>query len=1286
MNRIWTFLLDTRVLAVIGIASLAIFLFLGFDVLKQTYIWVLIGLGVIGLIALIIWGVKKWKAHKAGKALENAIESEGNKAAQHASAAKKEEVLALKGRMQDAIKTIKTSKLGQLGGAAALYELPWYIVIGNPAAGKSTAVVNSGLKFPFADDKGSVIQGIGGTRNCDWFFTNEGILLDTAGRYAVHEEDLSEWLGFVDLLKKNRPKAPINGVVITVAISDLMNARPEEAITLAKNLRQRVQEMTERLEVFAPVYVMFTKADLISGFLEFFDGYDPSEREKVWGATLPYNKDGRVDAVASFDDRFDELVAGLKEISVAQMSLHRGDNLPPGLLTFPIEFAGLKKTLRSFLATLFEENPFQYQPIFRGFYFTSASQSGKASSRADQRVAQFFGLSKTSGANQDESIHTGAYQGFFLKELFSKVIFADKGLVLQYSSPAKQRWRALGFGLMALALATALGAWTWSYMSNRQMLEGVIADADKVVKLQADNVDLVRRLEGLAILQDRIEQLARFRESRPLSVSMGLYQGNEVEKHLRQQYFEGVKSVMLEPVAQSIESYLGEVNNNPKRLQPISPNGQSSGSSVTAVSKGTRYVDASTESAADAYNALKTYLMLSKEGRENVDSGHLADQITRFWRGWLDDNRGNTPREEILRHAERIISFTTNNVTDPDFPLLETRYALIDSTRGNLRELIRGMPGVERVYSNIKARAATRFPPITVAGLIRPEDKGILEGSYAVPGQFTHEAWEGYIEQAIKEASTTELQNKDWVLATTSSDDLTLAGSPEQIRKTLTEMYKNEYVKEWQRFMQGISITSFSSFEEAVTRMNSLGDPQLSPVKKVMTTLFDQTSWDNPSLLNARLAKTQKGFMDWFKSTILRMAPSKVEVDVKLSADQAGIPLGPIGKEFASLTRLMMAADGAQDTPMTVYLKNLSKVRSQFNAIKNAGDPGPGAKELLSKTVDGSGSVLVEALKHVDEQMLVQMSDSSKAAIRPILVRPLIESLAVVVNPAEREMNRVWDAQVRQPFDKSLANKYPFDPNSKMEAANSDITAIFGPDGAISKFASQTLGPTVNRRGDVFEPRTWGDVGIHLRPQFTQGIATWLAPVQGAANTGGGTGTAGTGGNLTADQTLFQVLPLGAPGLSEYTLTIDGQVLRYRNGAAEWTNMVWPNPAGAPGARLTATTLDGRVIDLVNEAGSSGLQRLIGSAEKVKMTEGSRLTWKVDNAVVSVQLKVVRAPGATQASDSGSGSQASATPVIGLAKYSGLKLPALVVGTDASETTAGATNSAGAMAGAGASK
>jgi type VI secretion system protein ImpL len=564
MSRIRSLLSDSRFLSFIGIGAAMAFLFLGAKTLKLALVWAVIASTAVLLIWLAVWLVRRRRAQKAAETLGSMLEQQGEQAKQDSGNEAKAEIAALQTRMQAAVKTIKGSKLGQMSGAAALYELPWYMTIGNPAAGKSTAIVNSGLKFPFDDGGGSVIKGIGGTRNCDWFFTTEGILLDTAGRYSVHEEDRTEWIGFLGLLKKYRPRAPINGIIVTVSIGELLGNSPNFAIALAKNLRQRVQELTEKLEVFAPVYVLFTKADLIPGFHEFFQDLDWNERDRVWGSTLSYDPAGNVDAIGEFNQRFDELYEGLRALSVAQMSRAPGDHVPPGQLTFPSEFFAIKPALKAFLATLFEENPFQFKPIFRGFYITSALQSGETRHFSNERVSKKFGLTGTGPA----PVRMATSHGFFLKDIFSKVIFTDRNLVRQYASRSKARLRQVTILASLCLLGLALGGWSWSLLSNRELAANVAQDLNKATRLQEGKLDLQSRLEALEILQDRLAQVEHFNQDHPLSIGLGLYQGDALADKLRAEYFSGMKNIMLRPVKENIEVFLSEVNAHADQLKP----------------------------------------------------------------------------------------------------------------------------------------------------------------------------------------------------------------------------------------------------------------------------------------------------------------------------------------------------------------------------------------------------------------------------------------------------------------------------------------------------------------------------------------------------------------------------------------------------------------------------------------------------------------------------------------------------------------------------------------------
>ncbi|MEO7065634.1 MAG: type VI secretion system membrane subunit TssM [Rhodanobacter sp.] len=1201
MNRLRYLLSDYRTLAIIGIVIMAALVLVGPNTLKMVAFWVGIALVALLVVLVVLWVLRRMRARKASEQLGDALLKP---AAANASTAHSADVDALRERMHEAVKSIKSSRLGQTKGTEALYELPWYMIIGNPAAGKSTAIVNSGLTFPFADNHGSVIHGIGGTRNCDWYFTTEGIVLDTAGRYSVQDENRSEWLSFLELLRKARPRAPINGIIIAASLAELTGNKPEFAINLAKNLRQRVQELTEWLEVIPPVYVVFTKADLIAGFNDFFRTLDDSERERVWGATLPFAPDGHNEIVDQFDHYFDELSEGLKEMSLSQMSLNRGNSLAPGMLTLPLEFTGIKATLRTFITTLFEDNPFQFKPVFRGFYFTSALQETASVHHASDRVAQRYNLSQAAPSQGADGITSA--KGYFLLDLFRKVIFADKQLVRQYSSRTRTRTRYAVLLGCALGLGLALAGWAWSYTNNRQLVANVQADLDKVVQVQKGRVDLQSRLQALEVLQDRLVQLTTYRHDHPLMLGLGLYQGNTIETKLRAEYFAGMRQLMLVPVTQSTESYLSQVIADKSKLKagPAAP-------AATAQANGTPYQAASPTNVQDAYNALKAYLMLGNPAR--VEQVHLSDQLTRFWRGWLEANRGMMSREDMIRSAEHLMNFYISQSGSSDWPTIQNRAALIDDTRQALRGVMQGMPARDRIYAEIKARAATRFPSTNVASILGDQGSKYLAGSYAISGAFSRAAWDGYVKGAIRDAANNQLSATDWVLESTQQEDLTLSGSPEHIQKELGALYAKDYVAEWKKFLQGVTVVPFNNFGTAVSAMNVLGDPQNSPVRKLIERVYQETSWDNPSPVNAGLKSAQGGFVNWFKRVILRRQPSGVNLNldnVNLPSSDSAAGDGPVGREFVGVAKLMVASN-SNPPLLQNYLEALAKIRTKLNAIKNQGDIGPGTRELMQQTLNGKGSELSAGLQLVDEQMLNGLADGQRQILRPLLLRPLVQTFSALIPPAEAELNRVWDAQVYEPFQKNLAQKSPFAARGQIQATSDEIAQLFGPTGAIAKFSSDTLGPLVARRGDTLAAKQWADMGITLSPQLMTGFAQWVAPLGQTTD--------------SSNQVVFQIQPEPASGgLAEYTININGQTLRYRNTPPEWKPFVWDPAQDNPTAQVSALTFDGRTVTIENLSGTDALGKLVNAAKKTVGQDGTyTLTWSKDQYAVTVHLKLV---------------------------------------------------------------
>ena len=167
--------------------------------------------------------------------------------------------------------------------------------IGAPGSGKTTALINSGLKFPLEQRVGKgAVRGVGGTRNCDWWFTDEAVFLDTAGRYTTQDSDAASdsegWKEFLALLGKYRKRRPVNGIVLTISAQDLMTQGDAGREAHVEAARRRLNELTQELHIQLPVYVMVTKCDMVAGFTEYFDDLTQEGRAQVWGVTFPYEQ------------------------------------------------------------------------------------------------------------------------------------------------------------------------------------------------------------------------------------------------------------------------------------------------------------------------------------------------------------------------------------------------------------------------------------------------------------------------------------------------------------------------------------------------------------------------------------------------------------------------------------------------------------------------------------------------------------------------------------------------------------------------------------------------------------------------------------------------------------------------------------------------------------------------------------------------------------------------------------------------------------------------------------
>jgi hypothetical protein len=432
----------------------------------EKYWWVFVlGLLVIAIILSLFDGLVKRRERGKASAFEGELKQDAQK-----GAASREEVRQALGdlaaKWSEAVVQLRQAGLD-------IYSLPWYLLIGEPQSGKSTTLKNSGLEFPVGAD---ALSGAGGTRNCDWWFANEAVILDTAGRFTFQEDsapDQAEWGSFLRLLYRHRKFCPINGVLVVIPSTSLLEDSPEEQERKAQNIRQKLLNVQRVLQIRFPVFVMVTKSDRILGFSEYFVKLDPVDQQQLFGwsnpegPAKPYNPEG-------FDAIYDEIVVRLYKLRLKFLADEENPASSDKMYVFPEEFRELKTPLSRYFKTIFLQTRFDEPFAFRGFYFSSGVQQGRPIAQATRDLLETPGGASAGVLENLENIFKKS-RAFFIRHFYEKKVFPEQGLIARTAAAeAKSRktlWLVRILGILIVLLF--LGGMVPAYRSLQRVLNPI---------------------------------------------------------------------------------------------------------------------------------------------------------------------------------------------------------------------------------------------------------------------------------------------------------------------------------------------------------------------------------------------------------------------------------------------------------------------------------------------------------------------------------------------------------------------------------------------------------------------------------------------------------------------------------------------------------------------------------------------------------------------------------------------------------------------------------------------
>lgn len=428
----------------------------------------------------------------------------------------------------DAIKKIRNSTLRSYGNP--LYVLPWYLVIGESGTGKTSLLKHSGLTSKLSSMNSS--EGLPGTKNCDWWFFNEAIVLDTAGRYTVPLEidrDTQGWEAFLKNLANFRKKEPVNGIVAAIAADTLIKCSAQELRDRGEKIRSRIDQVMRILGSAIPVYIMITKMDLIFGMPEFFRALPRSKLGQAMGWCNDRNDSFSTELCTTAMNHIGD---NLKQLQFVM--LHNKQRPEAEVLVFPQRFLELSDKMSTFCSSLFSYSMYHVTPVFRGLYFSSSLQ------KIEQGVPE---------ENELDNVHSG---GLFLKDFFSCILPSDRHF--HWHIPQYRRKVNL-----ALKIATACWILLWASLSLLTIFSyGKIHETLINVKDQCilSGVSPSRKIELLRSSAHAVEK----RNVSFLFFRAGFPQGIKMERSLKSFYAKEYEQKYISAVMQLTSQYIDGVN------------------------------------------------------------------------------------------------------------------------------------------------------------------------------------------------------------------------------------------------------------------------------------------------------------------------------------------------------------------------------------------------------------------------------------------------------------------------------------------------------------------------------------------------------------------------------------------------------------------------------------------------------------------------------------------------------------------------------------------------------
>jgi type VI secretion system protein ImpL len=754
-------------------------------------------------------------------------------------------------------------------GGRSVTRMPWLALVGTSGSGKTTFLERSGLAFTPVEGAGP--QGVA-PKLSKWWWSPETLVLETAGKSVSDEEGREKWLALLDGLRPLRPEQPLDGVVVTVSVSELSDLDEVTLRKLATALRRRVDEAAGRLEMVLPVYLVLTKVDLVMGFAEMWSALTPEELSAVWGASFASDDPRLGEPARAVQAEIEILADRVHMLVLERAAAERDPSRRDRLMRFPLELRRASAPIAPFVEAFMRSGAADGSVLLRGFYLTGASQVPAGVARSGDSAAR----------------------SYFARDIFESVIVPDRNLAVRSPSGTRRRMRReLRAGLVALvvALVILLPAIV-SYAHNA----GTAGEVDTAARAMA-GADPAREPgmvdDPIELMADVVDHLETEAEGTSVPGWFGPRAARALLAPAKRLYIGRMHAWLLRRAKPELDRQLDQI-------------GQAHALSDSPLADDDR------TPLRESYDRVKLAATLV-DPKGHVDPSWTPQRLAQLWRALLPDSNV-VAIERLTKHSASYLS-----ALEQDSTLAWPSPRALPSAREHLKRFdVRGMP-YRRVLLWARDEPAIRASDVFGGASLEFLD---CRGDVQVAGAYTANGW-SKIQQGLQSAHPWPPGSvvERWVVG-----DASVPADERALRDQIRAQYFDEYTRRWMAFLDELRVKTPPNATAARAELGAFKEPD-----GFYGALFHQFKVnairdDEPVGLVATVTGTLASRLPWGKSDVdasgaKAAAPSPVEKSFRplllFSGDVAGDRPSdgppPLEKYRLILTKLKAALDAPPD-------------------------------------------------------------------------------------------------------------------------------------------------------------------------------------------------------------------------------------------------------------------------------------------------------------------------------------------------------------------------------------